>query len=212
VSAEQRSSSSQSASTLRQPAIGSKAQPVTGSQTSSVQASPSPWRRQRAVVTHAGADVAGLGAVRRRGCHWALLLQRVGIPGCTHPLAPSSQLSAVHMMPSSQLRRRPGSQVPVPALQSSTPLQKWPSLAHHGRALHVPPPWTSPVVHRLPSLQDAVLLVWPQGPAPVSQVSSVHTWPSSQFCGDPPTQFPPAQVSTSVQACCASLHDAVLLS
>jgi len=73
---------------------------------------------------------------------------------------------------------------------------------------HVPPPHTSPVVHRLPSLHDAVLLEWTH-PVPVLHESFVHGLESSQFGAAPPTHAPPAHVSVVVQAF-PSLHATVL--
>jgi hypothetical protein len=63
-------------------------------------------------------------------------------------------------------------------------------------------------VQKLPSLHEAVLLAWTQ-PVPVLHESVVHGLASSQFGAAPPTQIPPAQVSTAVQAL-PSLHDTVL--
>ena len=60
-----------------------------------------------------------------------------------------------------------------------------------------------------PSSQGAVLNAVSQ-PLPASQLSSVHTSPSSQSGAAPPTHDPPEQVSFVVQALPSS-HDAVLL-
>jgi len=79
----------------------------------------------------------------------------------------------VHTLPSSQLGAAPGT--------------------------HTPPEQTSPTVQALPSLHGAVLLVWVQPKAGL-QASFVHTLPSSQLGGAPPTHTPPAQVSLVVQA------------
>ena len=64
---------------------------------------------------------------------------------------------------------------------------------------HVPAEQTSAVVHRLPSLHDAVLLACTH-PVDVLHESFVHTLPSSQFAAAPETQVPPAQVSFAVHA------------
>src|SRR5262249_59138890 len=58
------------------------------------------------------------------------------------------------------------------------------------------------------SLEGAVLSVCAQ-PVAGTQLSSVHTFPSSQLGGAPPTQLPPAHVSFVVQAL-LSLQGAVL--
>src|SRR5437667_6759911 len=65
--------------------------------------------------------------------------------------------------------------------------------------LQVRPVQASLVVHALPSLQGAVLLVWTQ-PVARSQPSSVQPLPSLQFGAGPPTQRPPLQASLVVQA------------
>jgi hypothetical protein len=57
-------------------------------------------------------------------------------------------------------------------------------------------------------VHEAVLLAWTQ-PVPGLHESSVHGLASLQFGAAPPTQIPPAQVSTAVQAL-PSLHDAAL--
>jgi hypothetical protein len=100
----------------------------------------------------------------------------------TQPAA-VSQLSSVQPLLSSQLRAAPPTQAP---------------------AAHV-----SLVVQALPSLQAAVLLVWVQ-PVVGSQASSVQPLASLQSGAGPPTQLPPAQASSVVQAL-PSLQGAVLL-
>jgi hypothetical protein len=72
----------------------------------------------------------------------------------------------------------------------------------------VPPEHVSLVVQALPSLQEAVLLVWTQ-PVTVLQESLVQEFESSQLGAAPPTQVPPEQVSLVVQAL-PSLHEFVL--
>jgi len=72
-----------------------------------------------------------------------------------------------------------------------------------------PPTQVSLVVHALPSLHGAALLVCVQ-PVAGLQASSVHTLPSLQLGGAPPTQTPPAQVSLVVHEL-PSLQATVLL-
>src|SRR5262249_52864233 len=91
--------------------------------------------------------------------------------------------SSVHTLPSLQLGGGPPTQLPL---------------------LHV-----SPVVQALPSSHGDSLLVCTQ-PTPGLQLSSVHTFPSSQLAGGPPLQRPPLHVSFVVQALWL-LHGAVLL-
>ena len=100
----------------------------------------------------------------------------------THPLA-GLQLSSVHTLPSLQLKGGP--------------------------ATHEPPEQVSFVVHALPSVHGAVLLAYTH-PLAGLQLSSVHTLPSLQFRGRPPTHEPPEQVSFVVHAL-PSVHGAVLL-
>jgi hypothetical protein len=64
---------------------------------------------------------------------------------------------------------------------------------------HAPLLQVSFVVHALPSSHGAVLFVFTQ-PLTGSHESSVHTLPSSQFGGNPPTHAPLPQVSLVVQA------------
>src|SRR2546428_395262 len=73
----------------------------------------------------------------------------------------------------------------------------------------MPPEQTLFVVHALPVLHGAVLLVWAQ-PVAGLQVSVVQRLWSSQLGAAPPSQLPPAQVSLVVQAF-PSLQEAVLL-
>ena len=102
---------------------------------------------------------------------------------CWHPPL-ASQVSVVQAMPSSQLRAGPPT--------------------------HPPPLQVSFVVHGLPSLQGALLLVWLQVPDGAEQSSSVHGLPSSQFFGTPGRQLPPLHVSPTVQPL-PSLHGPLLL-
>jgi hypothetical protein len=64
---------------------------------------------------------------------------------------------------------------------------------------HTPFAQTSPVVHRLLSLHGAVLFAFWQ-PLVASQLSSVHTFPSSQLGAAPPTHAPAEQVSFVVHS------------
>jgi hypothetical protein len=98
---------------------------------------------------------------------------------------------------------------PVDALQVSV-VQTLPSSQFGGTPpLQVPPPHVSFVVQALPSLHEAVLLVWTQ-PEDGLQESSVHGLLSLQPSAGPPLQVPPPHVSAVVQAF-PSLHGAVLL-
>ena len=90
----------------------------------------------------------------------------------THPVE-GLQLSSVHTFPSLQFRGGPATQEP--------------------------PEQVSFVVHALPSLHGAVLLVCTH-PLAELQLSSVHTLPSLQFRAGPPTHKPPTQVSFVVHA------------
>jgi hypothetical protein len=100
----------------------------------------------------------------------------------THPVA-GLQLSSVHTLPSSQLGAGPPTQDP--------------------------PEQVSFVVHALLSSHGAVLLEYTH-PDSWSQLSSVHTFLSSQFSGGPLTHDPPEQVSFAVHAL-PSVQGAVLL-
>jgi hypothetical protein len=66
------------------------------------------------------------------------------------------------------------------------------------------PPWqaplshVSPVVQAFPSLHMLTLLVWTH-PVAGLHASSVHGFPSSQFCAGPPLHVPLPQVSPVVQ-------------
>jgi len=100
---------------------------------------------------------------------------------CAHPVT-GLQESSVHGLPSSQFGPAPPT--------------------------HTPPKQASPVVHALPSSQEAVLLAWVQPVAGLHE-SSVHGLPSSQLGPAPPTQTPPEQASPVVQALPSS-QEAVL--
>ena len=159
-------------------------------------------------------------------------LQGVVLSTCVQPVA-NSQLSSVQTFPSSQLGAGPPTQAPAeqvsPVVHASPSLQgavllTWvqpvagsqPSSVHTFPSSQLavepptqtPPTQASPVVQPSPSLQGAVLLTCVQ-PLAGSQLSSVHTFPSSQSGAGPPTQTPPAQASLAVQAS-PSLQDAVL--
>lgn len=77
-----------------------------------------------------------------------------------------------------------------------------------GEPAHIPPEHTSPTVQAFPSSQTLVFAAWTQ-PDDGSQLSVVHTLPSSQLGGGPPWQTPPLQASFVVQAF-PSLHEWVL--
>src|SRR5438093_1429475 len=68
-----------------------------------------------------------------------------------------------------------------------------------GVPAHTPAAQVSPEVQGLRSSHGTVLGVFTQ-PVAGSHVSVVHTLPSTQLGGGPPTQTPPAQVSAVVQA------------
>src|SRR5438034_599443 len=160
------------------------------------------------------------------------LLQGAVLFVWTQPVA-GLQLSVVHTFPSSQLGAGPPTH--VPPLHVSFVVQASPSL--HGAVLfvwtqpvaglqlsvvhtfpssqlgagpptHVPPLHVSFVVQASPSLHGAVLFVC-SPPVAGSQLSVVHTFPSSQLGAGPPTHVPPLHVSFVVQAS-PSLHGAVL--
>src|SRR5437867_1879335 len=97
---------------------------------------------------------------------------------------------------------------PLAGLQLSVVQTLWSSQLGGGPPTHVPPLHVSLVVQALPSLHGAVLFVWTQ-PVAGSQLSVVHTFPSSQLGAGPPTHVPPLHVSFVVQAL-PSLHGAVL--
>src|SRR5437660_1576257 len=85
----------------------------------------------------------------------------------------------------------------------SGPRGAWPSSrGAPSAAADIPP------VQLFPSEQGVALLVWAQ-PVAELQVSSVHTFPSSQLGDAPPTHLPPPHLSLVVQAF-PSLHRAVL--
>lgn len=65
---------------------------------------------------------------------------------------------------------------------------------------HVPPEHVSPVVHALPSVQLAVLLVATHAPVEGKQLSVVQTLPSLQSFGVPAWHAPSAHESFTVQA------------
>src|SRR5207249_2069600 len=114
------------------------------------------------------------------------------------PVAGSHE-SVVHTLLSSQLRAGPPTQAP-PA-QVSAVVQALPSLQDRvfGVPAHTLAAQVSPEVQGLRSSHGRVLGVFTQ-PVARSHVSVVHTLPSVQMGGGPPTQTPPAQVSAVVQA------------
>src|SRR5438128_24098 len=132
-----------------------------------------------------------------------------------HP--PASQVSVVQAMPSSQLRAGPPTQLPPLLLSAAAGLRLSSVQALRSSQLfatlptQVPPLHTSVVVHGLPSLHGALLLVWTQPPATAGlQLSSVQTLLSSQFFAPLPTHVPPLQTSVVVHGL-PSLHGALLL-
>src|SRR5437867_72062 len=84
------------------------------------------------------------------------------------------------------------------------------SLAEVSVPAHVPPPQTSPVVHALPSLHEAVLFVCVQ-PVAATHPSVVQTLLSLQSLAEVsvPAHVPPPQTSPVVHAL-PSLHEPVL--
>ncbi len=152
---------------------------------------------------------------------------------CTHPVA-ASQESSVHTLRSSHRRGGPPTHDPAahrspivhafPSLHGAVPFTcTQPVAASHessvhtipssqfgaGPPTHTPPEQLSPIVHALPSLHDPVTFACAQPVAGMHE-SAVHTLPSSQFGGAPPTHDPPEQVSPVVHAF-PSLQAAVLL-
>src|SRR5207244_10793607 len=128
-----------------------------------------------------------------------------GPPVLGRPLQASS---VVHGLPSLRGAALLMCTQPVGWLQPSS-VQGFPSSQLGGAPpTQFPPLQASLVVHALPSLQGAVLLVWTQ-PVAGSQPSSVQPLPSLQFGAGPPMQRPPLQASLVVQAL-LSLHGAVL--
>src|SRR5207237_2877912 len=89
----------------------------------------------------------------------------------------------------------------APPAQVSAVVQALPSLQDRvfGVPAHTPAAQVSPEVQGLRSSHGRVLGVFTQ-PVAGSHVSVVHTLPSVQMGGGPPTQTPPAQVSAVVQA------------
>jgi hypothetical protein len=151
----------------------------------------------------------------------------------THPVA-GLQESSVQALPSLQTSAGPPTQAPplhasgvvhafpslqdavlftwtqpVPGLQESSVQPLLSLQLGAGPPTQAPPAHVSPVVHALPSLQGAVLLVKTH-PVVVLQLSFVHTLLSLQTRAGPATHAPPLQVSGVVHAL-PSLHGAVLL-
>ena len=151
---------------------------------------------------------------------------------CTHPLA-GLQESLVQTLPSLQSGGGPPAQ--APPLQVSAVVHAFPSLhaavlfvwtqpvaglqessvqplaslqSSAGPPAHAPLVQVSAVVHALPSLQAAELLVWTQPVAGLHE-SSVQPLESLQASAGPPAHAPPLQVSDVVQAS-PSLHGATL--
>jgi hypothetical protein len=136
-----------------------------------------------------------------------LSLQTVGVPGWHEP--PPQISPDVHALPSSQAPVLAGKTHPEAGSHVSS-VHTLPSpQTSAGPPLHAPPPQVSAVVHALPSSHADVLSTWTQ-PVAGLQLSSVHTFPSSQFGGGPPLQVPPPQVSAVVQAEPSSHAEALL--
>ena len=84
------------------------------------------------------------------------------------------------------------------------PSSHWAVVVHSmqpatGVPVHTPFTHKSPFVHACPSSQSKLLFVWKQ-PLAGLQPSVVHSLPSPQFTGGPPTHEPTEQVSLVVQA------------
>jgi hypothetical protein len=192
------------------------AHPVAGTQESSVHGLPS-LQLGPAPPTQTPPEQASPVVQALPSSHGAVLL------ACVQPVA-GLQASSVHTLPSSQFGAAPPTQTPpehvspeVQALPSlhATVLLVWvqpvdglqPSSVQGlpssqlGPAppTQLPPAQVSPVVHALPSLQAAVLLLCVQ-PVAGLQASSVHTLLSSQFVGPPGTHVPLEQASPVVHA------------
>jgi hypothetical protein len=150
----------------------------------------------------------------------------------THPV-PASQESSVQILPSSQLGGAPPTQTPseqisavvhaslssqgtvlsalihpIPESHESSVQTLASSQSGAAPPMQMPAEHVSLVVQASPSSHGAVLFVFTH-PVPGSQVSSVQTSPSSQSGAGPPTQAPPEQVSSVVQAS-ASSHGTLL--
>ena len=137
----------------------------------------------------------------------SLSLQSWGVPGVQAPLL---QLSlAVHLLPSSHGLVLASNLQPTAAAQLSV-VQALLSL-QTGAAppTQLPPAQVSEVVHKLLSLQGELLLTSLQ-PVAGSQLSDVHSLPSSQLTAMGAVQPPPLQMSPLVQAL-LSLQIALLL-
>jgi len=190
-------------------------QPVTGSHVSFVHALPSS-QPMTVPGTHTPPAQASFAV------HTLLSLQGAVLSACLHP-AETSQLSAVHGLPSSQPSAAPALQVPLahtsPAVHALLSLHAWvlfaltqPVAVEHESVVqllassqpsavppHKPFVQTSLPVQALPSSHAAVLFACLQ-PLPTLQESTVHALLSSQFVMAPPVQVPVAQVSPVVHA------------
>src|SRR5213593_1703813 len=206
------------------------AQPVAGSQTSSVQGLPSlqtsgiPSRHapvvgsQVSTPLHASPSSQTTGApTQMPAAHASFVVH--GLPSsqktvllgvCMQPSV-SSQVSSVQGLPSSQLGGVPGTHPPVVGSQLSMPLHACPS----SQSTYVPrqtPFWhTSFSVHGLPSSHVTVALGVYTQPCAGSQVSSVHVLLSSQTGGVPGRHAPVvgSQVSAPLHASWSS-HAAIV--
>ncbi len=191
-------------------------QPVLASQASSVQTF---WSSQ--LTASPGTQLLSLQA-----SPWvqALLSVQVTVFARKTQQLALSQLSSVHKLPSVQVKALPGTHAELlhksPLVQASPSSQGWtlamwtqPLLASQASSLHkflssqliaLPgwqaPSWqTSESVHAFLSLQGAVLFAKTH-PKTLSQLSSVHKFPSLQVIAEPGTHALFAHVSPLVQA------------
>ncbi len=146
--------------------------PVVASQASSVQTS---WSSQSVVVpTQAPSTQASPVVQRSPSSQLAVLFT------WTHASVAVSHESSVQGLPSSQAAAST-TFVHVPSAGSQvSSVQATPSSQLLGVPAQAPSTHVSPVVHRSPSSQLAVLFAWVQAPSTGSQESSVQGLPSSQ--------------------------------
>jgi hypothetical protein len=201
---------------LHAPGAAALIQPVAGLQESAVQTLLSSHTTAEAAVQtpfwHVSPAVQALPSVHGPG-----------VGGLAQPLA-GLHVSAVHTLPSLQLGAAPPTQ--VPAAHVSLRVQALPSLhgpgvgantqpvagaqesAVHGLpsaqtrllcGVHTPAWQVSPVVHAFPSVHGPGAGTLTQ-PLAALHESAVHTLPSSQLGGGPPTHTPAAQASFVVHA------------
>ena len=185
----------QTLSSLQEAVLSAWAQPVAGTQESSVQAFPSSQSRG-APPLHVPPPHVSFAVQAFPSLHVPVLLTWTQpVPGLQESVVqtlPSSQPGALPMQtpplqasevvqafPSSHERALSACTQPVPGLQESS-VQMFPSSqSGGGPPLHAPPPQASFVVQAFPSLHEAVLLAWAQ-PVAGTHESSVQRFPSSQ--------------------------------